>query len=144
MRNDVLQYALSQEAHPTKHRIEDFYQIISKLLGAETYHLDLNLKLYYEWCCQSDLLQTFLGRLCSTAPNLQSLDIFHQSLRCEPSPFLRISEPFCSLKSLKFYSWNWTDEDLELMVPLMPNVERLSVCNLKLKMTNQNQFMRPS
>jgi hypothetical protein len=77
-----------------------------------------------------DFLADILHKISILAPNLRSLCVSYvENEESIPSPFSLVKEPLANLCILSVSNWLWSDNDLDLMTSLTPNLENLMVCD---------------
>jgi hypothetical protein len=119
--------------------VEELHQLLYLLFNDETTKVILKLPREEFWYGPRNRVKPMLEQISANAPNLQELEISRyerQMLdmskydhRIRPKhPFKDITKPWTRLKYFKLHFWNCTDQDVNLLADIVPNVVRLDVC----------------
>jgi hypothetical protein len=110
--------------------IAERQQLIISLLNTKTKEIKFENDDYPGyWDIDNDncCLATFVKTISTLAPNLETLLVYNLNNEQIISPFALVTKPLEKLKTLKFNCWRWSDPDLNLLTPMVPNLEELMV-----------------
>jgi hypothetical protein len=103
----------------------EYFRLIFQLLNNTTLEMCHDSWLDSFWRNPNHNLSNLLEKISILAPNMLSLEVKCIHRTWLPSPFIRVKEPMVKLRALRIFDWVWSDNDLDLMTRMVPNLEEL-------------------
>jgi hypothetical protein len=108
-------------------KAEDCHEIIIHLLNNSMKNFNLELHYPSLWSGRNDRLVKMMQRLSERAPNLEKLCIQTFYEETHASLFASVVKPMLRLQKLHLTDWKWTDNELNLLPSIVPNLNDLFV-----------------
>jgi len=127
LQNQILSYMLFNLRSMNLMSVEDFHKLVFCLLNDQTKEINLDSTTNKHWSDYYDRFEIMMEKISKCATNLEKLYINCVYGELYPPPLVNVTRPMLHLQSFSCHDWLWSDQDLEMLAQMMPNLVELVV-----------------